>query len=117
MWTCIDDCVPWLNLLSFAVLMMCGEHRRHCYSQSFCFSFVVTCFSVLIIKILSIYKLLLCILCMLCILTIFFFFLAIDLEYILILINSYRGTVSSVVRLHFSSECLGCSHEKLASDE
>lgn len=95
--------------LVFAVLMMCGEHRRHCCSQSFCFSFVAICyFSVLIIKMLSIYKLLLCILCMLCNL-IFFLFLVIDLEYILILINSYRGTIPSVVRLYFSSECFGCS--------
>lgn len=96
--------------LVFAVLMMCGEHRRHCCSQSFCFSFVAVCyFSVLIIKMLSIYKLLLCILCMLCNL-IFFLFLVIDLEYILILINSYRGTIPSVVRLYFSSECFGYSH-------
>lgn len=117
MWACVDDYVSWLNLLSLAVLMMCGEHGRHCYSQSFCFSFVVTCyFSVLVIKILFIYKLLLCNLCMLCIFT-FFFFLATDLEYILILINSYRETVPSVVRLHFSSECFGCSHENLVSDE
>lgn len=30
-----------------------------------------------------------------------FFFLVIDLEYIHILINSYRGTILYVVRLHF----------------
>lgn len=95
--------------LVFAVLMMCEEHRRHCCSQSFCFSFVAVYFSELIIKMLSIYKLLLCILCMLCNL-IFFLFLVIDLEYILILINSYRGTIPSVVRLYFSYECFGCSH-------
>lgn len=104
-----------VNLVSFAVLMMCREHRRHCCSQSFCFSFIAICsFSVLVIKTLSIYKLLLCILCMLCN---FALFLVIDLEYILILINSYRGTIPSVVRLYFSCECFGCRHGKLASDK
>lgn len=36
-----------------------------------------------------------------CSVTWLFFFLVIDLEYIHILINSYRGTILYVVRLHF----------------
>lgn len=60
-------------------------------------------------------KLLLCILCMLC--NLIFFFKVTDLEYIHILINSYRGTILYVVRLYFSFECFGCSHEIFASDD
>lgn len=90
-----------VNLLLFAVLMMCGMHGRHCCSQYFgffCSYFIilehwlwryyylfVNCYFVFYA----------------CSVTWFFFLLVTGLEYILILINSHRGSVSYVVRLYF----------------
>lgn len=62
-----------VNLLSFAMLMTCGAHWRHCYSRSFWFSY----FSVLVWWLLSICKSLLCILCMLCNLPFFSYWIGI----------------------------------------